>query len=198
MILPAAILFDMDGTLTKERIDFAGLRRDLGMEPDEAILEAVHRMSPADRHRAEQILHDYEHRAACESTLNPGCADLLHWLDARGIGRALITRNTRKSVQTVFDTHDLHFEIKITREDGKFKPSPEPLWLACERLGVRPDKAWMVGDWKYDIEAATAARIFSVWISYGRERVFDAVPSLDVPDLNGLFELLKQLDAQRE
>ncbi len=192
MILPKAILFDMDGTLTEERIDFDALRLALGLEPHSAILEAIAHFSPEKRAWAEQILHDYEYKSALESQLNESCHDLLCWLDSMNIARALITRNTRKSVETVFDRHGLHFEVKITREDGKFKPDPEPLWIACEMLGVNPEEAWMVGDWKYDIEAANAAKIHSVWLSYGRTpRPFDAVPDTVVNNLHELYLLLK-------
>jgi HAD superfamily hydrolase (TIGR01509 family) len=192
-ILPEAILFDMDGTLTEERIDWVGLRRELGVGADEPILEALHRMSASDRTRAELVLHEFEHQAASRSTLNLGCTELLTWLDTRGIGRALITRNTRKSVQTVFDLHGLHFDVAITREDGKFKPDPAPLYLACERLGVTPQRAWMVGDWKYDIEAGNAGGIPTVWLSFDRERAFEAVPSRVVRDLCELYALFRRL-----
>ncbi|MGN6726456.1 MAG: HAD family hydrolase, partial [Tepidisphaeraceae bacterium] len=66
-----------------------------------------------------------------------------------------------------------------------------PLHIACERLGVSRDRVWMVGDWKYDIEAANAAGIHGVWLSYGRERTFDAVPDRVVYDLAELFETIK-------
>lgn len=196
MTLPKAILFDMDGTLTEERINWDGLRADLGVPPTGAILEAILAMSATERAKAEQILFHHENEAATRSTLNPGCRELLTWLDTRGIGRALITRNTRQSVRTVFDLHGLHFDVAITREDGKFKPDPGPLYDACERLGVAPGDAWMVGDWKYDIEAANAARIHGVWISYGRERVFEAVPDRVVTHLEELRQLLLTLDAR--
>lgn len=193
MTLPKAILFDMDGTLTEERINWDHLRADLGVPPTGAILEAILAMSDAERARAEDILFHHENEAAMRSTLNEGCRELLTWLDTRGIGRALITRNTRKSVRTVFDLHGLHFDVAITREDGKFKPDPSPLFEACERLGVASADVWMVGDWKYDIEAANAANVHGVWISYGRERVFDAVPDTVVRDLESLRRLLLEL-----
>ena len=191
--LPKAILFDMDGTLTDERIDWDTLRADLGVAPDEAILEAVERMDAAGRERAEQVLHHHEQLAAERSELNVGCHELLTWLDTRGIGRALITRNTRKSVRTVFDKHGLHFDIAITREDGLYKPDPAPLLIACERLGVSPADAWMVGDWKFDIEAANRAAVHAVWISYGRDRPFAAVPDRVVQHLDELRILITQM-----
>ena len=186
----------MDGTLTEERLQWDDLRESLGVPAGQAILESLLTMAAPDRAKAEAILHHHEHEAASRSTLNPGCMELLHWLDQNGIGRALITRNTRKSVQTVFDKCGLHFDVAITREDGEFKPDPAPLRHACAQLGVSPADVWMVGDWKYDIEAANNASVHGVWLSFGRERVFEAVPDRVVHDLLELTDVLKRLATQ--
>lgn len=194
LILPKAILFDMDGTLTQDTMNLDLLRADLKLPLGCAILEAIAKMPDEQRTSAETILHDFELQAARESELNHGCLDLLDGLTARGIRTALITRNTRRSVETVLKKHGLSFQVQITREDGIFKPHPEPLWVACKRLGVSPDQTWMVGDWKYDIEAANAAGIKSVWLSHGREiRPFAAVPWRTVRDLCDLAQLLAGL-----
>ncbi|HEX8324354.1 MAG TPA: HAD family hydrolase [Tepidisphaeraceae bacterium] len=193
MPFPRVILFDMDGTLTEERLQWDDLRESLGVPEGRPILESLLAMSAPDRAKAEEILHRHEYEAASRSVLNPGCVELLHWLDAHGIGRALITRNTRRSVQTVFDRCGLHFDVSITREDGEFKPDPAPLRHACQKLGVATDDAWMIGDWKYDIEAANNANVHGVWLSFGRERTFDAVPDRVVHDLVELFDVLKSL-----
>ena len=47
------------------------------------------------------------------------------------------------------------------------KPDPAPLLLACERLGVAPRAALMVGDSKNDIDAARAAGCPVVAVDYG-------------------------------
>jgi len=192
LTLPKAILFDMDGTLTQDTIDFELIRADLGIGPH-PILETINAMSAHERERAEAILLKWELKYAHESELNAGCIDLLDWLSGREIRSALITRNTRSSVQTVLAKHGLEFGVQITREDGRFKPHPEPLWLACERLGVTPGDAWMVGDWRYDIEAGNAAGIKSVWLSHGRlPRPFEAEPWLTVKDLCELAAVLQR------
>lgn len=182
----------MDGTLTSERLDYDAIRNEIGLD-DGPILEAVLAMSNAERQAAEEILHRHEEIAAMESELHHGCMELLQWLDERCIGRALITRNTRKSVETVLNRHGLQFNICITREDGKFKPDPAPLLLACEGLNVDPADAWMVGDWKFDVEAGNAAGARSVWLHHGRERPFPAKPWRAVRDLCELHDLLRMM-----
>jgi HAD superfamily hydrolase (TIGR01549 family) len=191
-IFPRAILFDMDGTLTQPLLDFDLIRRDIGIG-NSPILESIAKMTADDKIIAERILHGHEQRAAEASTLNPGCRELLVWLAQAGVATALVTRNTRQSVDTVFRRHGLHFDICITREDGKFKPDPAPLFLACEKIGVKPADAWMVGDGYHDIEAGVAARIRTVWVSHGGPRTFAAEPAHVVNDLLGLRTFLEGL-----
>jgi len=192
MVFPKAILFDMDGTLTEPYLDYALIKRDLGIDPDHPILESLAKMTSSQRAEAEIILHRHENAAAEASSLNPGCEELLHWLKHQHVPTALVTRNTRKSVRTVFDLHGLHFEVCITREDGKFKPDPAPLLLACEKLGVAATDSWMVGDSIHDIDAAANAKIPSVWISHNLPRPFMTEPTITCPDLHQLTLLLKR------
>jgi HAD superfamily hydrolase (TIGR01549 family) len=158
---------------------------------DRPILEALAEMDEDERLRAEAVLHRHEEEAAVNSTLNPGCRELLDWLMDRRIATALITRNSRASVETVLARHRLHLDVLITRQDAPHKPHPAPLLLACERLNVPTEAAWMVGDGQYDIEAACAARVRSVWISHGRMRPFETRPDVTVSDLLELLELLQ-------
>ena len=117
---------------------------------------------------------------------------MLKWLAAKGVGVALITRNSRTSVATVLERHRLRIDVTVAREDAPPKPDPRPLLVACERLGVSPGDAWMVGDGQYDVEAGAAAGIRSVWVSHGRARSFQAQPWRVVSDLCGLQDLLGQ------
>ena len=187
---PRAVLFDMDGTLTRDTIDYDAIRADLGVGPS-PILEWIDNLPAEHQPAAHAKLQKWEAKFSEESELNEGCIDLLDWLTERGVPTALITRNTRSSVQTVLQKHGLQFAVQITREDGKFKPDPAPLLIACDRLGVSAADAWMVGDWKYDIEAATAAKMTSIWLTHGRSpRPFDAEPTYAVRDLCELVMLL--------
>jgi len=187
--LPRAILFDMDGTLTAPMLDFPRIKREMGIGA-QPILEALAQISPTHRANAEAILLRHEQRAAMESTLNHGCRDVLGWLRERAMPTALITRNSRLSVSTVLARHGLSFDVLVTREDGRFKPDPEPLLLTCRTLGVAPAHAWMVGDGQYDVEAGLAAGVPTVWVSHGKEPTFTAKPWRVIRDLPGLRNML--------
>jgi HAD superfamily hydrolase (TIGR01509 family) len=185
------LLFDMDGTLTEPLLDFASIRAEMRLAAGAPLLEAMAGMSADERRAAEAILHRHEDRAATDSTLNPGCDELIAWVRERKLATALITRNSRASAARVLERHGLAFDVLITRDDGKFKPDPDPLLLACGRLGVGPGEAWMIGDGSHDIFAGRAAGVQTVWISHGRQRDFDAEPWQAVRDLHDLLRLLR-------
>src|SRR6187200_3347990 len=92
LILPRAMLFDMDGTLTEPMLDFPRIKAEMGIG-NRPILEALTEMTASDRAAAEAVLHRHEEEAATCSTLNPGCRELLAWLRERRMPLALITRN---------------------------------------------------------------------------------------------------------
>ena len=194
--LPHAVLFDMDGTLTRPMLDFPSIKAEMGIG-DRPILEAVAEMNADERAAAEAVLLRHEQAAAAGSSLNEGCRDVLDWLAARRIGTALITRNSRASVVTLLERHRLSIELTIAREDAPPKPDPRPLRLACERLGVVERDAWMVGDGQYDVEAGLAAGIPTVWVSHGRAKPFEAAPWRTVRDLCELQVILEQAVACR-
>lgn len=181
----------MDGTLTRPLLDFPTIKRELGIG-DRPILEALAEMTPRQRAAAETILHRHEDEAARRATLNEGCETLLHWLEARQIPTAVITRNSRSSAAIVFDRHALRTDMLITRDDDlPFKPDPAPLLAACQHLNVLPAQAWMVGDGEFDILAGQRAGIATIWISHNRPRPFEAVPWRTVMDLRELLRMLK-------
>lgn len=186
---PAAVLFDMDGTLTEPMLDFPRIKREMGIG-ERPILEAMADMSAEERAAAEVVLHRHEEEAARLSRLNPGCREVLALLDAQGVRRALITRNCRSSVHTVLSTHGLAINVLISREDAPPKPDPEPLYRACRQLEVAPEDVWMVGDGEFDVQAGLNAGARTVWVSHGRSKHFPETPWREVRDLWGLVELL--------
>jgi HAD superfamily hydrolase (TIGR01549 family) len=187
---PAALLFDMDGTLTRPMLDFPAIKREMGIG-NRPILEAMAEMKESELRAAEEILHRHEERAAAGSDLNPGCGELMQWIVQEKIAIALITRNSRRSVDVVRRRHDLQIQVCVSRDDGVFKPDAKPLLLACKQLSVRPGEAWMIGDGQYDVEAGLAAGCPTIWISHGREREFAAEPWRTVIDLRQLHNLLR-------
>lgn len=189
MIPVLGLLFDMDGTITEPMLDFAAIKYEMGIG-DSPILEAIATMQDDRRATCESILLRHELAAAHGSTLNAGCMELFSWINRRQLPTALITRNSSQNVQIVLTKHGLRFGTLISREDSVPKPDPRPILLACDRLGISPANAIMIGDGRYDIEAGTAAGIRTIWISHGRTRTFAAEPWREVNDLVELKSFL--------
>lgn len=186
---PAALLFDMDGTLTVPVLDFEQIRCDVGV--DGPILEAIEALDADRQAQAWRVLHDHEARAARESELDVEAKSILNLAHQNRIPVALITRNTPASVRTVLEKHNLHFDVVITRLEKPIKPAPDPIHLACHRLGVKAAQSWMIGDGDHDITAGNAAGATTIWISHGRTRRFDARPTLTLARLGDLADVLR-------
>ncbi len=153
-----AVIFDLDGTLTRPYFDFDAIRREIGLPADgRPILESLATMTPEARARAEEILHDHEARVADCCELWEDALEVLSTLQARGIPLGLLTRNSRRSTERVMERHGMRFDRTHTREDGPVKPSPDAILRMCCHWGVKPSQAWVVGDYLFDIIAGRDA-----------------------------------------
>jgi HAD superfamily hydrolase (TIGR01549 family) len=154
-----AVIFDLDGTLTRPYFDFDAIRREMGLptEPRTPILESLEQMPPEQRARAEDILDAHEERAARESELWDDAPAVLAAIGQQAIPIGLLTRNSRRSVEVLLARHAITFDVVQTREDGPLKPSPEPVRAMCRHLGVPAASAWVVGDHPFDLQAGNAA-----------------------------------------
>ncbi|MDP6046179.1 MAG: HAD family hydrolase [Phycisphaerae bacterium] len=159
------VIFDMDGTLIEQMLDFQAIRRHLGIAQDEGILEALQAMSSDHRRDAEEWLIRTEREATARANLMPGAIETLAKIRTANIKTALLTRNTRASMQTVIEKFDLQFDLAWSREDGPIKPEPDSILKACSLLGADPKRTACVGDFEYDIQAANAAGALSILIT---------------------------------
>jgi HAD superfamily hydrolase (TIGR01549 family) len=187
-----AVIFDMDGTLTRPTLDFPAIRAEIGL--GEPLLETMIALAAGpERDRAFAILERHEERAAEVSELNDDVPEVLSFLESHRVPAALVTRNSRASVRRVLEKHRLGFEVVVTREDAPAKPRPEPLWLICERLGIPPAAALMVGDFKLDILAGRNAGTRTALLTNGGPAKFlpEAPPDHVVPRLGELRALFR-------
>ncbi len=153
----AGVVFDLDGTLTVNNLDFGEIRREIGLTQPTPILEYMESVSLPERARIRDILERHERRAAETAELNDGAREVLAFIERQGLKSALLTRNSRESVDTVARRHGLRFDVVIARDDAEPKPSPQPVRLIAQRLGLAPDRLLVVGDYKFDIMSGQAA-----------------------------------------
>jgi phosphoglycolate phosphatase-like HAD superfamily hydrolase len=159
------VIFDMDGTLTEELLDFPAIRRDIGLPDEGGILEHIVHMSEADQARAHAILDRHELQAADTCLLHEGAVDVLGALRRRGIWTALLTRNSRQCAEMVLSRHGLVLDFVATREHRPHKPHPDSVLNILRHFrthypaaaGLAPRQTLVVGDYLYDLQAAAAA-----------------------------------------
>jgi len=100
-----------------------------------------------------------------------GMEDALEQLRAQGRRLGLVTAKRRATVELAFEHVPLRhvFDTIVGGDETeRHKPDPEPLLLAAERLGARPEETAYVGDSPFDIRAAKAAGMGSVAVTWGR------------------------------
>ena len=211
-----AVLFDFDGTLvdTTEMIHQSmrhATSSVLGRDdlPRETLLANVGRPLPRqmellDAEKAELLLEAYrshheEHHDALIDKF-PGVEESLSRLQAAGIKVAVVTSKRRPSVEMGLKNYPglrTLVDRFVTLEDtDEHKPHPEPLLRGLELLGVPKERAAYVGDSPFDVEAAKAADLTSVAVSWGafsEDRLRKAEPDYLVPNIGSAVDVLLTL-----
>ncbi len=214
----AAALFDFDGTLvdTTEMI-FQSMRHAtssvLGRDDfsREELLANVgqplsRQMEILNAVKAELLLEAYrahheEHHDALIAEF-PGVDEALYRLRAAGVRVVVVTSKRRRSVEMALEKFpglDLVVDLFVTMEDTtEHKPHPEPLLKGLELAGDVPrEKAVYVGDSPFDVQAAKAAGLTSVAVSWGafsEDTLREADPDHLVPDIDTAVDLLLELE----
>ncbi|HTV49279.1 MAG TPA: HAD family hydrolase [Phycisphaerae bacterium] len=159
------VIFDMDGTLTVDALDYETLRSELGVAVRHPVLEWIAALPEREQTRAWAVLHQHEAQAAEKSTLRQDAHLALDALRKRGIKIALLSRNSRKSVETILQRHALSFDDVISRDEPPVKPHPDSIRGIARRLNISLDRTLMAGDYVFDIEVAEAAQVASVLLT---------------------------------
>jgi phosphoglycolate phosphatase len=190
------VLFDLDGTLLDTAGDIAlalnravaefdwppmplpEVRQFIGaggaVLVDRAAARQGHVLSPA--LRSEIIQRFFHHYGALgesgEYTADPypGAIDALRELHAAGVHIAVVTNKLHRFSVNVLRLRGLMEWVDcVVGGDTceRRKPDPQPLLYACEKLGMSPQAALMVGDSINDAQAGRAAGIATICVTYG-------------------------------
>lgn len=185
------VIFDMDGTLVEPAIDFAGMRRAVGV-PEGDILHVIETWSPERQREANAILERFEAEAALHMELRPGCLALLEGLGARDVRAAIITRNTHATVDKMTRLTDPHrFFPILDRTFHPPKPAPDSVHHVLAHWGMTPEEVVFVGDSSHDLETAERAGVPGYLVLHEgnhhlRERAAGVLTSLE--ELLALYE----------
>lgn len=185
-----AIVFDFDGTLADTAIDFDEMKARLvrlvlgflpGFPPPnggpalEWLAGAKNKLRsispdlvPVLEARASEVIRGIEIEAAERGRLFPFTLDILKRLRTSGIGTAVITRNCRDAVTTVYPNIASDVDIVLTRDDViNVKPHPAHVRAALQHLGLGAEYAIMVGDHTLDIETGRCAGLMTAGVLTG-------------------------------
>lgn len=213
-----AALFDFDGTLAHLTIDFGRMRQIVRAElaailgPDhpalarrdlpvmELIYTACEKQPSSVRdevaRRSEAAVSAYEVEAASRCKLFEFTRPLLMALRRQQKDLAIVTRNCRAAIETVFPDHAEFCRALICRGDvppEALKPHPGQLHAALNALECPPAQALMLGDHPMDIISGKAAGCLTAGVLSGnadREKLEQAGPDWLAEDAAELFKEL--------
>ena len=178
------VIWDLDGTLVHSLPGTfaafnAALEPRLGRRLSDA--EIMGYFGPPDQEIIRKLVGD-EHWEACYAdvlkhmienisamTVFDGVVAALEAVAALGLRNAVFTGRGRVSTELIVRELGLepHFEMLVTNDDvKKHKPNPEGIFKICRQLGVKPERAVMVGDSKADVRCGRDAGTMTVGIRW--------------------------------
>jgi HAD superfamily hydrolase (TIGR01509 family) len=212
-----AVVFDMDGLL----VDTESMFRDVLMEvsrrrgvhfPLEVFQRMIGLQGPANRavvmdHFGADFDFDpwiaeaWEMAHACTAVgvaVKDGVVELLDYLDAAGIPRAIATSSGHPSVKRTLGPSGLleRFQTIVAGGDyARGKPAPDPFLTAAERLGVDAAACLALEDSHNGVRAAHAAGMMTIMVPDLLEAT-EEMQSLCVTVSDTLHEVRALLAAQ--
>lgn len=214
---PAAVLFDLDGTLVDTADDLGaalnhvlahfgkpGCHREqyrpVASHGAKGLLELGFGADLASYDFAQlrqMFLHYYAEHVAVYSQPFAGAATLLQQLDNRHIAWGIVTNKPYKLAASLVRQLPALANCRLLLGGDSLaqrKPDPTPLWVACQQLKVNARQSWYVGDAERDIEAGRRAGMQTVLAAFGY-LAKDDQPELWQADLTiaSLAELQLQL-----
>jgi len=183
------ILFDLDGTLVDSSKDIAVsvnfTLEELGLAPlaEEEIVgfvgdgvrwlmrRALSRVGSTEVDQAVRRFKEfYAGQCLVHTQPYPGIAALLSDLGQHGAAIGVVTNKPVAFARAILDGLGLaaHLACVVGGDETRnLKPAPDPLLLACQRLGRPPEPGIMIGDSTNDIAAGKAAAMTTCKIHWG-------------------------------
>ena len=185
-----AIAFDLDSTLTRPYLDFKRLRQQLSL-PTGDILQWLSDLPAAEKAQAQAILEAFEQDGVENVEWNDGARETLAAVQGMNLPVAIVTRNSRASLEAVCQRLRINVDLLVAREDASPKPDPACLLYTAERLGVQTAQLLIVGDYRHDMDAGRAAGAMTALLTNGQIPSWTAEADLII---ERLVELLTYLD----
>ena len=187
-------IFDLDGTLTVSAHDFEHMRRELGLEPQVPILEALHAMPDDMAAPLWEALNELEFYYAGKASIMQGANELLQQLHDKGRQLAILTRNTMPVVKHTLQacSIDQFFPLDhiLDRDSCIPKPSPDGIQRLLKFWQAEADDTVMVGDFLYDLEAGKGAGVATVHLDTRGDVDWSEFTDIRVEGLGEIIEYI--------
>jgi HAD superfamily hydrolase (TIGR01509 family) len=184
------VVFDLDGTLTRPYLDFGQLRQQLGIA-DGDILKWVAGLPSVEQGQAFRIIEAFEQDGVAHAEWNEGALETLQGVHSLGLLAAVVTRNSRASLEAVCRRLGITANLLVAREDAPPKPDPACLYYVAESLNVPIKSVLVVGDFRHDTEAGRAAGAITVLLTNGRTPLWSVEADLVIERLPELLTYLE-------
>jgi HAD superfamily hydrolase (TIGR01509 family) len=128
----------------------------------------------------------------------PGAAELLQFLHSNNIVHGIATSGSRPEINASLDALKVGTDVLVVERGDVLRAKPEPdLFLACQqRLGVRVEDCYVVGDAVWDLLAARRAGMLSIGLlsgGYGEDELSQAGAFRVYRDALELYHSLDEL-----
>ena len=128
----------------------------------------------------------------------PGAVELLRFLRSNNIVHGIATSGSRPEINASLDALEIDADLLVVERNDVMRAKPEPdLFLACQqRLGVRVEDCYVIGDAVWDLLAARRAGMLSVGLlsgGYGDDELSQAGAFRVYRDALELYHSLDEL-----
>jgi phosphoglycolate phosphatase len=195
-----AILFDLDGTLLNT-LD------DLGDSMNNVLSKLNYPTHPIDAYkyfvgdglemlvkralpegydtvvfeRAYNLMRaEYEKNCENKTGVYAGIAELLEFLQEKGIKRTVLTNKPHDTAQKVIEKYfpKYNFDIVLgARDNVPKKPNPEAAFEIAEKLNLKCSEFLYLGDTKVDMQTASSAGMFPIGVLWGFRKADELIES---------------------
>ncbi|BDI22581.1 HAD family hydrolase [Herbiconiux sp. L3-i23] len=210
-----AVLFDIDGTLVDSNYlhvdawmrafaaverypDAAFVHEAIGLDSAkllERLLGEEGETEVADR--AKELHGEYYEASAERLRRFDGVRELFAAVRDRGFKVVLASSAPQEELDIllkVLEADDLIDAATTSSDVETAKPEPDVIGVALEKAGVEPDEAIMVGDTRWDIEAARRAGVDTIAVLTGGRGKTELVEAGAVAVHTDVAELFEELD----
>jgi HAD superfamily hydrolase (TIGR01509 family) len=105
-----------------------------------------------------------------------GIPELLQILANHHIPISIATSSRKTFCDRLIAHHQWPIDLLITRQDVRQpKPHPSCIYLALQKFQISPQQAIMIGDHPADIQAAQAAKVYSIGAAWGSQTINELI-----------------------